>query len=119
MPRACDPTGWTVRIRYATPCGVMLNRDALPAYSETDTTAAFAGVRGLRLAVLIPCHNEAVAIAKVVADFRASLPHARIYVYDNNSSDNTIAVARESGAIVRTEPLQGKGNVVRRMFADI
>ena len=97
----------------------MLNRDALPAYSESDTTASFAAAAALRLAVLIPCHNEAVAIAKVVADFRASLPHARIYVYDNNSSDNTIAVARESGAIVRTEPLQGKGNVVRRMFADI
>jgi glycosyltransferase involved in cell wall biosynthesis len=97
----------------------MLKRDALPAYSESDTTASFAAAAALRLAVLIPCHNEAVAIAKVVADFRASLPHARIYVYDNNSTDNTIAVARDSGAIVRTEPLQGKGNVVRRMFADI
>jgi glycosyltransferase involved in cell wall biosynthesis len=106
-------------MRYATSCGVMLNRDALPAYAESDTAASFAAVRGLRLAVLIPCHNEAVAIAKVVADFRASLPHARIYVYDNNSSDNTIGVARESGAIVRSEPLQGKGNVVRRMFADV
>ena len=115
----CDVPGWTARTLYATPCGVMLNRDALPAYPESDAIASIAAVRGLRLAVLIPCHNEAVAIAKVVADFRASLPHARIYVYDNNSTDNTVTVARESGAIVRTEPLQGKGNVVRRMFADV
>lgn len=71
------------------------------------------------VAVLIPCHNEAVAIGKVVTDFRASLPNARIYVYDNNSSDETIGVARRAGAIVRSEALQGKGNVVRRMFADI
>lgn len=71
------------------------------------------------VAVLIPCHNEAVAIGKVVTDFRASLPNARIYVYDNNSSDDTIDEARRAGATVRTEPLQGKGNVVRRMFADI
>jgi glycosyltransferase involved in cell wall biosynthesis len=71
------------------------------------------------IAVLIPCYNEAVAIAKVVADFRAALPTARIYAYDNNSSDDTVAVARSAGAIVRAEPLQGKGNVVRRMFADV
>lgn len=87
--------------------------------SSVRDAAAFPGLSGVRLAVLIPCHNEAVAIAKVVADFRASLPNARIYVYDNNSSDATIAVARAAGALVRSEPLQGKGNVVRRMFADI
>jgi glycosyltransferase involved in cell wall biosynthesis len=68
---------------------------------------------------LIPCYNEAVAIGKVVADFRAALPEARIYVYDNNSTDATLAVAAAAGAICRTEPLQGKGNVVRRMFADV
>jgi len=73
----------------------------------------------LSIAVLIPCYNEAAAIAKVVADFRAALPRARIYVYDNNSSDGTVAAARAAGAVVRTETLQGKGHVVRRMFADV
>src|SRR5208337_3135467 len=63
--------------------------------------------------------NEEAAIAKVVQDFRASLPAAQIYVYDNNSRDATVARARVAGAIVRNEFLQGKGNVVRRMFADI
>jgi len=72
-----------------------------------------------RTAVLVPCYNEEAAIAKVVADFRRILPDAQIYVYDNNSRDRTIEVARQAGAVVRTEPLQGKGNVVRRMFADI
>jgi hypothetical protein len=74
---------------------------------------------GLRVAVLIPCYNEAVAIPKVVADFRAALPSAEIFVYDNNSSDGTIEAARAAGATVRREPLQGKGNVIRRMFADV
>ncbi len=69
--------------------------------------------------MLIPCHNEAVAIPKVVADFRAALPDAVLYVYDNNSSDGTAAAARAAGAVVRHEALQGKGHVVRRMFADI
>jgi glycosyltransferase involved in cell wall biosynthesis len=72
-----------------------------------------------RTAVLIPCYNEEAAIAKVIADFHRVLPEAKIYVYDNNSRDRTIEVARQAGAIVRSEPLQGKGNVVRRMFADI
>jgi glycosyltransferase involved in cell wall biosynthesis len=72
-----------------------------------------------RLAVLIPCYNEAATVAKVVADFRAALPSAEIYVYDNNSKDETSARAKEAGAVVRTETRQGKGNVVRRMFADI
>ncbi|MGR6331181.1 glycosyltransferase family 2 protein [Sphingomonas sp. XXL09] len=71
------------------------------------------------IAVLLPCYNEAAAIAQTVAGFRAALPDATIYVYDNNSTDTTIAVAREAGAIVRIERIQGKGNVVRRMFADI
>ena len=69
--------------------------------------------------MLIPCHNERVAIATVIADFRAVLPEAAIYVYDNNSDDGTAEVARAAGAIVRSEPRQGKGHVVRRMFADI
>ncbi|WP_428378187.1 glycosyltransferase family 2 protein [Lichenicoccus sp.] len=73
----------------------------------------------IRVAVLIPCYNEEVTISKVVRDFRASLPEATIYVYDNNSSDGTQAAARVAGAVVRREMMQGKGNVVRRMFADI
>ena len=72
-----------------------------------------------RIAVLIPCHNEEVAIGHVVADFARALPQAAIFVYDNNSTDRTIEVARAAGAFVFTERLQGKGNVVRRMFSDI
>lgn len=72
-----------------------------------------------RIAVLIPCYNEAVAIPVVVRDFAAALPDARIYVYDNNSSDDTARAATEAGAIVRRQDLQGKGHVVRRMFADV
>ncbi len=72
-----------------------------------------------KTAVIIPCYNEGKAIAKVVKDFKKVLPEAEIYVYDNNSDDDTAAQARRAGAIVRREPRQGKGNVVRRMFADI
>jgi hypothetical protein len=72
-----------------------------------------------RIAVLIPCFNEAAAVATVIADFRKALPEAQIFVYDNNSTDRTSAVAREAGAQVRSERRQGKGHVVRRMFADI
>jgi len=71
------------------------------------------------IAVLVPCYNEEAAVRKVIEDFRAALPAATIFVYDNNSQDRTAEVARSAGAIVRTERLQGKGNVVRRMFADI
>ncbi|QHS11346.1 glycosyltransferase family 2 protein [Sinimarinibacterium sp. NLF-5-8] len=71
------------------------------------------------VAVLIPCFNEAAAIAQVIADFRAALPWATVFVYDNNSSDGTAAVAEAAGAVVRHEPLQGKGHVVRRMLADV
>lgn len=73
----------------------------------------------LRLAVLVPCYNEEKAIGQVVHDFRAVLPQATIYVYDNNSRDQTMAMASAAGAVVRREPLQGKGNVVRRMFSDV
>ena len=73
----------------------------------------------LRIAVLVPCFNEEAAVATVVADFRKALPAATIYVYDNNSKDRTVAVAREAGAEVRSETHQGKGHVVRRMFADV
>ena len=72
-----------------------------------------------QIAVLIPCLNEEVAIPKVIVDFRRHLPDALIFVYDNGSTDRTSEVAQAAGAIVRREPLKGKGNVVRRMFADI
>ncbi|HET7254160.1 MAG TPA: glycosyltransferase family 2 protein [Xanthobacteraceae bacterium] len=91
--------------------------------SGSETITARAEERGCRiddrLAVLIPCFNEETAIARVVTDFRAELPEATIYVYDNNSTDRTLEVARAAGALVRRETHQGKGNVVRRMFADV
>ena len=71
------------------------------------------------VAVLLPCYNEEVTIGKVVRDFKAALPHADIYVYDNNSTDRTAEIAMAEGAIVRKEPRQGKGNVIRAMFEDI
>lgn len=71
------------------------------------------------IAVLIPCYNESQTIAKVVSDFKAVLPEATVYVYDNNSSDGTDEIARQAGAEVRYERLQGKGNVIRSMFRDI
>jgi len=74
---------------------------------------------GPRIAVLLPCYNEEAAIAQTVAGFRAALPEATVYVYDNNSRDRTVEVARRAGAVVRRERIQGKGAVVRRMFADI
>jgi glycosyltransferase involved in cell wall biosynthesis len=75
--------------------------------------------QSIRIAVLVPCFNEELSIAGVVADFRRELPNAIIYVYDNNSIDRTCEVARAAGAVVRVERRQGKGHVVRRMFADI
>lgn len=72
-----------------------------------------------KIAVLIPCYNEAATIGKVVRDFRAVLPEAVIYVYDNNSTDQTASIAREAGAVVRQEHRQGKGNVIRTMFRDV
>src|SRR6478609_5507477 len=71
------------------------------------------------IAVLLPCYNEEAAIETVIAQFRAVLPEARIYVFDNNSKDNSAALATAAGAIVVPVLLQGKGNVVRRMFADV
>jgi glycosyltransferase involved in cell wall biosynthesis len=72
-----------------------------------------------QVAVLVPCYNEEKAIAKVVADFRAALPEAVVYVYDNNSKDDTVEAASRAGAVVRRETYQGKGHVVRRMFNDV
>lgn len=77
------------------------------------------GLDSLRIAVILPCYNEEAAIAQTVAGFRTAMPGAAIYVYDNNSSDRTVELARLAGAIVRSERQQGKGHVVRRMFADV
>ena len=73
----------------------------------------------LEIAILVPCHNEKVTIGQVVNDFRRELPHATVYVYDNNSTDDTGRIAAAAGAVVRSETQQGKGHVVRRMFSDI
>jgi glycosyltransferase involved in cell wall biosynthesis len=89
---------------------------AVPAHAPTGTDAAAAVPR---VAVLIPCHDEEVAIPRVVAGFRSALPAATVYVYDNNSTDRTAEAALAAGAVLRRETRQGKGNVVRRMFADI
>jgi glycosyltransferase involved in cell wall biosynthesis len=91
--------------------------EALAQFAQREFTQAEPAQP--RIAVLVPCFNEEAAVATVVADFRKALPAAEIFVYDNNSSDRTIAVAREAGAQVRSERRQGKGHVVRRMFADI
>ena len=88
--------------------------------TETGKSAAVADAfGGYRVAVLVPCYNEAVAVAQVVRDFAAALPQATIFVYDNNSTDDTVSVARSAGAEVFRETRQGKGFVVRRMFTDI
>jgi glycosyltransferase involved in cell wall biosynthesis len=89
---------------------------AVPAHAPTGTDAAGAVPR---IAVLIPCHNEEVAIPRVVAGFRSALPAATVHVYDNNSTDRTAEAATAAGAVLRREHRQGKGHVVRRMFADI
>jgi glycosyltransferase involved in cell wall biosynthesis len=74
---------------------------------------------GQRIAILVPCYNEALTIGAIVRDFNACLPQAEVYVFDNNSTDDTVRAASEAGATVRRVPLQGKGNVIRRMFADV
>lgn len=91
----------------------MLNEYLAPAYSLKETSS------DITIAVLLPCFNEGLSIRQVVETFRSVLPSAEIYVYDNNSTDNTAAEARAAGAIVRAEVWAGKGNVVRRMFCDI
>jgi glycosyltransferase involved in cell wall biosynthesis len=87
--------------------------------ASADRSGAEARVCQHEIAILVPCFNEEVTVGKTVAAFREALPLATVYVYDNNSTDRTIDVARAAGAVVRNEPRQGKGNVVRRMFADI
>src|SRR5262249_47959242 len=92
----------------------MLDRKSV-TNQEPNTSSAFQSC----IAVLVPCYNEEVTIGKVVTDFRSALPEAAIYVYDNNSCDRTADNACAAGAVVRREQQQGKGNVVRRMFADV
>jgi glycosyltransferase involved in cell wall biosynthesis len=99
----------TVNTKRATRAGAAAGRSSL--------SHPLAGEQ--RVAVLVPCFNEEVAIAKVIAGFRKALPNATIHVYDNNSSDRTTEVARKAGAVVGNEMRQGKGHVVRRMFADV
>jgi glycosyltransferase involved in cell wall biosynthesis len=100
--------------------GVSFPRTHPPGRSGRPTLPpAMEGPHDVAIAVLIPCYNEEVAIQTVVRDFRAALPAAEIHVYDNNSSDRTVEMALAAGATVRTERLQGKGNVVQRMFADV
>ncbi|MEM6496927.1 MAG: glycosyltransferase, partial [Pseudomonadota bacterium] len=86
---------------------------------ELATRSHLAATEGMSIAVLLPCYNEEAAIAGTIAEFREALPSATIHVYDNNSKDRTSEVARAAGAVVRHEAYQGKGNVVRRMLADI
>jgi glycosyltransferase involved in cell wall biosynthesis len=86
---------------------------------STEAVPVGGACAGHRVAVLVPCYNEAVAVAQVVRDFRAALPGATVYVYDNNSTDDTARVARAAGAEVFREGRQGKGSVVRRMFNDV
>ena len=93
-----------------------MTADVLASMTGISTVPRFPG---LRIAVLIPCYNESMTVQRVVEDFAKALPGATIYVYDNNSSDGTAKIAAATGAIVRTERRQGKGNVVRRMFADV
>lgn len=95
-------------------------KDGLAAMSDGQHTVFLKGVpSSLRIAVLIPCYNEEAAIPEVVREFRATLPGAAIWVYDNHSTDRTVELALAAGAQVSHEPQRGKGNVVRRMFADI
>ena len=86
---------------------------------KSSGESAFDPHLDLQIAVIVPCRNEAASISSVVRDFRAALPGATVFVYDNNSEDETAKIAGEAGAVVRSELLPGKGNVVRRMFADI
>lgn len=95
------------------------DRIALVETGETADALRGEALAAPRIAVLVPCHNEAASIVSVISDMQAALPNARIHVYDNASTDNTAELARQAGALVGSEPLKGKGNVVRRMFADV
>jgi cellulose synthase/poly-beta-1,6-N-acetylglucosamine synthase-like glycosyltransferase len=99
--------------------GAEVQIDGARPVPATDALSSLTSRVGLRIAVLLPCYNEEAAVAQTVAAFRAALPDAVIYVYDNNSADRTREVAAAAGAIVRTERMQGKGHVVPAMFADV
>ena len=97
----------------------LLTREAPGADKAAGSTAVAASAPGLSLAVVLPCFNEALTIGKVVQDFARALPGAVVYVFDNASTDETAAAARQAGAVVLAEPRRGKGNVVRRMFSEV
>jgi glycosyltransferase involved in cell wall biosynthesis len=92
--------------------------DRTPAQREPHDASSLSEQRR-KIAVIIPCFNEGHSIAEVIRSFKSALPSAKIYVFDNNSTDETVAIASAAGALIRREMLQGKGNVVRRMFADV
>ena len=87
-----------------------------PSWQELQSRT---GRSAPRVAVLVPCYNEEIAVSKVIAAFARELPEATVYVYDNNSTDRTVEMARLAGAVVGREPLQGKGHVIRRIFSDV
>ena len=120
MPRSAERCYVSAPVR-ATGENRIRKVDSMDMYDDTASQIARSGgvQTGPRVAVLIPCYNEVVAVPKVIADFRRALPNATIYVYDNNSRDGTAEAARASGAVVRRETLQGKGHVIRRAFADV
>lgn len=96
-----------------------MSRTASSGMNRVSEVKTMQDQRSIKVAVLLPCFNEQASIGLTVKDFKAALPQATVYVYDNNSTDRTVEVAKQAGAIVRSETLQGKGNVVRRMFADV
>jgi hypothetical protein len=98
-------------------CGDVIGRTLTVSAEPLEASMAWA--EELRIAAIVPCHNEEIAVARVVADLRASVAGITVYVYDNCSTDRTVERARCAGAIVRSEPSKGKGNVVRRAFADV
>ena len=112
------------RLRFHSDCFARKDFFDFPGDIDMSSSQRFTAnlptpLSGIAIAVLIPCYNEAPSIARVVEDFRHALPDAYIFVYDNRSTDDTAEEAMRAGAIVRAEPWPGKGNVVRRMFADI
>src|ERR1041385_8458045 len=119
MPATWDAPATRWPITGSPSAGRSASNSIQTSQAPTNGAPSPGSPRNVEIAVLVPCYNEEAAIATVVKDFRAALPSATIYVYDNNSRDQTVTRARDAGAVVRTEQRQGKGNVVRRMFADI
>src|ERR1041385_2212464 len=96
-----------------------MDGNAIPSRTDDRNLSLVQPAEHATIAVIVPCMNEEATIASVVRDFKAALPHSTVYVYDNASTDRTSEVAKEAGAVVRKELMRGKGNVVRRMFADV